>query len=258
MSQPLTHLEPAERDPKKLRRTAFILVGIMAVSGPLILLAYNREEKNQVKDDRPAFIARITEEKDLPLVRQDGSKAAICDLKGKVNVIQTLSASQPDTAKIPTEVMQRLARHYAGNKDFVLTSLVLDPGPPENAVPTLLATSQRIGATLPEWWVGTTEPELLHKYVKKELKADDIPHLVKDQWVYDTALVVIDRNRHIRRGVVHQKRGGEPYVATFDFDQAAEWDARGVKTGTDLNNAQQLEQLLIQTIDALLAEPIKS
>ena len=58
--------------------------------------------------------------------------------------------------------------------------------------------------------------------------------------------------RRIRRAVVPQQRGGPPYVADFDFDEAAGFDARGVKTGNDRTNVRQLEFLLETTIDTLL------
>ena len=53
-----------------------------------------------------------------------------------------------------------------------------------------------------------------------------------------------------------QKQGGPPFIATFDFQQAAAWDAKGAKTGTDRNNLQELEHLLNQTIDKLLVEQL--
>ena len=55
--------------------------------------------------------------------------------------------------------------------------------------------------------------------------------------------------------MVPQKRGGPPFIATFDFDQAAEWDAAGKKTGTERSNQAELEALLETTINTLLAEP---
>ena len=45
---------------------------------------------------------------------------------------------------------------------------------------------------------------------------------------------------------------------TFDFDQAAAWDAKGAKTGTEHSNVEQLEILINRTIDKLLAEPFKN
>ena len=47
-------------------------------------------------------------------------------------------------------------------------------------------------------------------------------------------------------------------IATFDFEQAAAWDAKGAKTGTEHSNVEQLEILLNHTIDKLLAEPFKN
>lgn len=258
MSRIPEHLEPVPRDPVKLRRTAWILVGIMIVGGAVILTAYNRWAKKHADDNRPAIITRLTKEKDLPVLRQDASRAGLFDLNGKVSIAHTISISQPETSAIPVEVVKRLVKHYADNPDFVVTSLVLDPGPPETAAATLATAAGTLGAELPKWWVATTEPEVLHKYVKKEFKATLLPRQVDGRWVHDTSLVLIDRNRHIRHAVVPQKRGGEKFVATFDFDQATDWDKRGVKTGTDLTNAEQLEALLIETIDILLAEPFQN
>ena len=56
--------------------------------------------------------------------------------------------------------------------------------------------------------------------------------------------------------MVPQKQGGPPFVATFDFQQAAAWDAQGAKTGTDRNNVGELEHLLNRTIDKLLVEQL--
>ena len=75
----------------------------------------------------------------------------------------------------------------------------------------------------------------MHKFIKNELKATDFPHESNGKWIYDSSIVLIDKNGHIRRAVMPQKRGGAPYIAPFDFEQAAGWDAKGVKTGTELN-----------------------
>ena len=83
------------------------------------------------------------------------------------------------------------------------------------------------------------------------------PGEVEGRWKFDPSIVLVDRNGHLRRAVVPQKKGGPPYIAPFDFDQAAQWDAEGKKTGTDLSNAQQLELLLMETIEKLLAEPFE-
>jgi cytochrome oxidase Cu insertion factor (SCO1/SenC/PrrC family) len=249
------HLEPAVRDPRKLRRTAWILVAIMIIGGVLILRAYDRFAADKAHDDRPAFVAnRLTKEKDLRVIRQDGSQAELFDLAGKISVVHSVSAERPETAARTAEVIGRLAAHYADEPDVTFVSLVLDPVEPELVTAQLAAAADSLGAALPQWWVATTDPLVVRKWVKKEFKASVTPHQRDEAWVFDTSVVLVDRNRHLRRAVVPQKQGGPPYTANFDFDQAAEWDDRGVKTGTDRSNVEELEALLIRTIDQLLAE----
>ncbi len=258
MPQPPVHLEPVTPDPRKLWLTALILVGIMAVGAVLILKAYNSYTRKQSTNDRAAMNTnRLTPEKDLPLILQDGARVDLLDLAGKVILIQVVSSANPETSARTNEVMRRVAEKYAAQQDCALVSLVVDPGPAETAKDSLLKAASALGAKLPQWQVGTNDPALLHKYVKKEFKASVFPHQKDGKWVFDTSVVVVDRNGLIRQPVVPQKRGGSPYVGPFDFDQAASWDERGVKTGTERSNVQELEHLLIKTIDELLAEPVK-
>lgn len=258
MPQRPVQLEPVTPDPRKLRNTALVLVGVMVLGGWLVLKAYERYTAGQSENDRPAMNStRLTAEKDLPVIRQDGSKAGLFDLNGKITIIQTMSVGDPESSARTNGVMKRLAERYASQPDCVLVSLVLDPGPPEKAKASLAAASEILGAKMPQWWVATTDPKILHKYVKKELKASVFPLEKDGKWKHDTSIVLVDRNRHLRQPVVHQKRGGAPYVGPFDFDEAASWDARGVKSGTERTNVEELELLLIKTIDELIAETVK-
>ena len=92
---------------------------------------------------------------------------------------------------------------------------------------------------LPQWWLGGNEPKTLHKFIKNELKTNIYPNEADGKWLYDSSIVLIDKNGHIRRAVVPQKQGGPPFIATFDFEQAAAWDAKGAKTGTDRTNVER-------------------
>ncbi len=251
-------LEPVTPDPRKLWLTALILVGIMIGGGTLVLKAYERYTKKQSGNERPAMNTnRLTPEKDLPLMIQDGSRKALLELSGKVIVIQVISSGDPSVSSRTNAVMKRVAEKYASNPDCTLVSLVVDPGAPENARAALESAAAALGAKLPQWWVGTNQPELLHKYLKKEFKASVFPHKKDGKWSFDTSVVLVDRNGVIRQPVVPQKQGGPPYVGPFDFDQAASWDERGVKTGTGRNNEEELQELLLKTIDELLAESVK-
>ena len=250
--------EPAVRDPKKLARTAWILVGIMLVGGWLILKSYETWAVRQSADDRPSIVHRIRKERDLRIIRQDGKTADLFELRGRVWVVNVLSLTHPETSARSLAIMRRLAAKHAGTPDFQLVSLAVNPMPAGEIVPALAKAAETLEMKLPQWWLGANEPATLHKFIKNELKANTFPHEAEGRWVYDSSLVLIDKNGHIRRAVVPQKQGGPPYVATFDFEQAAQWDTAGKKTGTDLSNEAQLESLLNQTIDTLLAEPAES
>lgn len=255
---PAPALEPVVPDPKKLRRTAWILVAIMIVGGFVILKAYGKRTLEAKSDDRPNFVTQISERKDLTFMRQDGKVTNLMSLKGKVLVVQSLPQAQPDALSIG--VMKRLAGDYAGNGDVVLVTLLLDPGAAEALPAQLQAAAAGLGAELPQWVVGSTEKETLHKFIKNEFKANMLPHEEGGKWAYDGALVLIDRNRHVRRAVVPKVKVDQPdvvtsnQVVTFDFRQAVEWDEKGLITGTDLSNVQRMEELLGETIATLLAE----
>jgi cytochrome oxidase Cu insertion factor (SCO1/SenC/PrrC family) len=258
MPLPDPSLEPAQRDPKKLRNTALILTGMIFLGGWLVLKAYDQWSLGQAKDDRPAVIYRITPERDLRVLRQDGQQAELVSLRGKVIALNVTSQRDPQAAALSMEVMRRLAAQRVGTSELHLVSLVIDPEPSAKLLEMLKQVATSNGATLPQWWIGGNEPKTLHKFIKNELKANVYPSEVNGKWEYDSAIVLLDKNGHIRRAVVPQKQGGSPYIATFDFQQAATWDAAGKKTGTENTNAQQLEALLNQTINKLLAEPFKN
>jgi hypothetical protein len=253
---PLSHLEPATRDPRQLRRTAWILVAIMVVGGWLVLKSYEQFAEKKSVDDRPAFVGRLSDnpDKDLRIILQDGGGSGLQALSGKITAIHAVAAGQPESDRA-AGVLRRLSAYYADQPDVSFVSLVINPPAGDAAVPSLGETAEAIGAALPKWWVATTpDPGVLRKFVKKEFKASIMPHQVDGKWNYDPSIVLVDRNRHIRKAVVPQVRGGPQYTANFDFEQAAEWDARKVLTGTERTNVEELEVLLIKTIDQLLAE----
>ena len=246
--------EPAVRDPKKLARTAWTLVAIMIAGGALILIAYEKWAVKQSADDRPSIVHRIRKERDLRVIRQDAKTADLFDLRGHVFALNVMSLADPAPSQRSLAVMKRLAEKYSGNADFNLVSLAVDPPPAGEVAAALAQTAEREGMKLPQWWLGTNEAATLHKFIRNELKPGVPPHQEDGKWVFDASIVLIDKNGHIRRAVVPQKKGGPPFIATFDFDQAARWDAEGRKTGTDLSNEAQLEVLLARTIGHLLAE----
>lgn len=248
--------EPAERDPKKLRRTAWVLLVIMLLGGTLVMTAYNKWASSQAKDTRPAVIYRITKERDLRIARQDGKQANLFDLRGHVIALNLVSIRHPESSQRSAAVMKRLSEAYAPNGDFNLVTLVLDEMPAETMVGELGHVAESGAMRLPQWWVGSNESATLQKFVRNELKPSVPPDLIDGKWQFDPSVILIDKNGHLRRAVVPIKNGvGSPKIIAFDFDQAAKWDAEGRKSGSDLSNEAEMEKLLYRTIDALLAEP---
>ena len=249
--QPL-NLEPATPSLKKNLITALILVVVMIVGGVVILKAYGKRSKEGASDNRPSLLTQISENKDLTFIDQAGKIRNLMSLKGKTIIVQSLPHAQPD--EVTSGVMQRLAAKYSENPNVLLVTLVLDPGAAEKLQEQLAEVAKNLGAELPKWTVAANERPTLHRFIKNEFKAGILPHQNAGTWIYDHSLVLIDRHRHVRRAVVPQKKGGAPYVASFDFEVAQGWDVKGIKTGTALTNAQQLEVLLGETIDSVLTE----
>ena len=249
-------MEPAVRDPRQLRRTAWILVGIMVLGGTLVYTAYEKWASRKTADTRPAFLNQIRKEHWLRVMRQDGKRHDLFDATDKVWVVHTLALSNPETSRRAMDVMKRLAEKHADGVIFV--SLVVDQPPPGNLQTTLATRAAELGIEAPQWWLAVSDPNDTHKFVKKQLEAGIFPHEENGKWVHDTSIYLIDRTGHLRRAVVPNRKGGAPYIAPFDFDQAAKWDEDGIPTGTGRSNVEELEALLSATIDTLLKETPKT
>ncbi len=228
----------------------------MVLGGVFILKAYENWTVKNADDERPRYFYRITKERDLRIMRQDGEVVDLWDLHGKVWVLQVATLVQPETGEVSSEVMQRLSNEFADEEDFALVTLLLDPIARDDLEATLAMAANDLGIHMPQWWLGTNDAVDLHRFIKNQLKAGVFPHVDDEgKWAFDTTITLIDRNRHIRHAVVRQRnQAGPPYLAAFDFDQAAEWDERGIKTGTDRSNVEELESLLQRTIRELLVE----
>ncbi len=231
-----------------MRRTVWILLGLILVSMVGILCAYLeylQTQKMKDGDFHPPICTRL--QQNLGVVRQDGSGAGLLDLAGDVWVLAPVSVREPERWAESREVLKRLSTRYAARKDFHLVCLTVDP----NAeTPEVLAVAAReLGAELPRWWFAAAGEDFVHKYLKDKFKMSMLPHRDAGHWVYDSSIMVVDRDRHIRLGQMGR------LSLPFDFRQAAEWDSKGMKTGTDRSNQQTMEDVLIRTIDYLLAQP---
>lgn len=253
MRKPAEMLEPAERDPRKLRRTALLLVVIMIASGVGVFAAYLKWAAKQAEDDRPGFIGRIDNKAEFGVVRHDSSGARISDLFGKVWVVCGVSVKQPETWQATREVLLRLNERYAGRDDFRIVCFTVDPNGEDPAV--LANAAAEMGVGLPNWWFVGAGEEYVHKFLKNKLRLGIFPHQDDGRWIYDASLIVIDRDRHIRQATLKQGNYRRQKL-TFDFEQAAKWDAEGRTAGLEKSNSETLEAILVKTLDELLAQPV--
>lgn len=248
MAAPM-NLEPAERDPRKLRTTAWVLLTLMLLSGVGIFYAYLKFTQRAITDTRPSYENRLFPH-DLKVRLQDGTESGLLAMDGKVWVAASICAKDPDSWLRTREVMQRLQKRYADRADFRLVCLTVDP---EKETPDVMAeTAKQAGASLPQWWFAAPMDSFAGaKYLKNNFKQNLYPHKVGERWMYDSKVMVIDRNLHVRKAVVKNK------TIDFNFDEAARLDQGNAQTGKGKTFAELLEEKLTATIDELLAEPTR-
>ncbi len=253
MRTPAANLEPVERDPRKLRKTALWLVGIMVFSGVTVLASYLKWAERKADDDRPAIVWRLDAKREFGLVRHDGSGAKISDLFGDVWIVCGVSVSQPENWETTREVLKRINARYADREDFHILCLTVDPE--KETAEVLAPVAAGLGAEIPKWVFAGAGEEFVHKFLKNTLKLGMMPHRKDGKWIYDPALVVIDRDRHVRQATVKRNKYARANVR-FDFEEAARWDAEGRTEGLEKSNVETLEELLVKLLDDLLAQPV--
>ena len=251
MRTPAEKLEPAVRDPRKLRITALILTTLMVISAVGVYIAYLKLSERQADVETPSFKGRI--EKNFKVWRQDESEGDFASMEGEVFVIAPVLFSEPERWVHTRGVLERLSKRYADRKDFHIVCLTIDP---ENEPPKKLAEyAKDLGATLPQWWLGAAREESVHKFLKNILKMETIPYRKDGKWDYDGTLVVIDRDRHIRKGTVKMSKRSR-VDAKFDFEAAAAWGEKHPTDGDKERVSRDLENLLVSVIDHVLAQPV--
>lgn len=249
-------MTPVPRDEKALRRTALWLLLFIVVGGVMIFYAYQLKMKKEEKNDRPAVVGDLmkTIRGTLQVIAQDGKRHGLEELKGKVVCLQAISLEDAQNGSFALTAMQETAKRFSNNSNVGLLSIIINPSDPATAKKMLEDIAMKIGANGSQWWIATAEPEVTVKYLKDVCKLEQAPIMENGKLVYDTTIFLVDSELKIRKPVVPQVRGGQAYVATLNFDQAAAWDKKGIKTGTEKSNLTEMQILLEKTITKLLEE----
>lgn len=230
----MTDLEPRERDPKAIRRTVLILVLLMA-GGIIVANSYRKLLSRQNEVFRPEYSERLN--KNLQLVRHDRKAVSLDDLDGQVWLCALVKPGQEETTKRSLAAIQETSEHFSSESDVKCVLIAVDP---ETDKPDDLATwADGQGLGLPRWWLVGAGAERLGKYLKNEMRFSDVPFEKDGKWVFDTSVVVVDRNRHIR--------------GHFDFDRAAKLQEElPTGEGEEIDYPEMLAERLRRTVAYLL------
>ena len=252
----VSQLEPADRDPKKLRATAIKLVVFMIVSGVFLTFAYRRYQEDTSDSRRPSFETRVTEP-EVELLTADGKMRNLQDLQGNVTLVLALPTNPNPGSQPSLDALQVVMDAFknAPEKPKILV-FVLDGS---NSNP------EQMSGVLAEYG---EEPEVLRvvadedsktslrSFIKTKMRFNRLPTEKNGVFDYDTCLVLMDQNMFIR-GIPGLTEG-------WDFETVAEMEkkyeeARNQSPEEELNplpmTTLKLCEILIDSIKYLYENP---
>jgi len=232
-------LEPAERNPAQLRRTALILLGIIIFSGFFVTYAYKQLLERQQNEFRPEYKQRLTG--NFGVVLQDGTQAALYDLEGKVWFAAMIDFRHLENDFGVLEGLKNLSEAFADRDDIHFVLFPVDPSKQRPEEFQELAKER--GWDQSRWWIAGAGNEFLHKFLKNRMKMGIYPHEKDGKWIYDRSIVVIDRNMHLR--------------GHYDFESAQKRDAAQKKGDVEVLEDEswtlKLRSHLKKTVEYLLS-----
>lgn len=251
-------LEPAERNPAQLRRTAFKLVGVMIVGAAVVLTAYfiKSKQKAAANKGRPPITAKI--KRNFAAKNQDDKLVAIYDLEGKVWFAVPVCTSQLDENKHALAMMKEIATHYEGNDMLRFVAISIE-GVDQGVEPADLKRAMTgLGIEDSRWWFLTTgETGKQRGYLKDQLRLGLVSARPsgdgEGKWKFPSQIALIDQGMHIRQ--------------RYDFRDAYEYQLKareelkkhpGLKDkkgfNMALNAVDELKKTLYANVDHVLNE----
>ena len=252
----VSQLEPAERDPKKLRATAIKLVIFMIVSGVILTFAYKRYQEETSDSRRPSFETRITEP-DVELLTADGKERNLQDLQGNVTLVITLPKTPNPESQPSLDALREVMDAFKDETKkprilvFVLDGSNSDPGGMSGVLAEYGKEPEVLRVVADD--DGKTS---LRSFTKTKMRFNRVPTEKDGVFDYDTRLVLLDQNMFVR---------GIPGVTEgWDFETVAEMErkyeeAKKESPEEELNplpmTTPKLREILIDSIKYLYENP---
>ncbi|NWK55337.1 hypothetical protein HW115_06925 [Verrucomicrobiaceae bacterium N1E253] len=194
-------LEPAERNPAELRRTAFILVAIMIIGAGFVLYAYRKHEQSQ-DPKRPPIVAKIS--KNLAAKNQHNQLVSLSELEGKVWFAAPICVSQLDENQHALAMMKELWQHYSDNDQVRFVFLSIEGADQGVEAEELMAAMKSLGIDDDRCWFLTTgDTGKQRGYIKDQLRLGLVIERKEGEaggkWKFPSEIALIDRKMHLRQ-----------------------------------------------------------
>ncbi len=203
MSNPPVPAPRADR-PSSKGKTVLILMIIIAL-GVVVFINYYIAALRQLKEGRLPMQGRV--ETDLPAwVDQNGVTRHLEQLRGKVFVVAYLYTTCPQGCAGVAEKMNELQKEFAGDPNFHLLSISLDPEHDRPEVMKAWLDHQKLGGD--NWWF-LTSPDgkgdairewmtktfriAARKKTEEQLKSNPV-----DKYEHNLVMVLVDAKGNIR------------------------------------------------------------
>ena len=194
-------LEPAERNPAELRRTAFILLAIAVIGG--IMVTWSYREKTDPDPDRPPIVSRLN--RNFAAVNQNGEGVDLGKLEGQVWLATAVVLSDKEAFADTLAVMREVETEFGPEEVSKFVCLALDP---ETDRPEQLkAYADELGLSADRWWFLAAGEEPIRGYAKDHLRLGTVDES-GESLKAPSVVTIIDQHRHLR--------------GRYDFRQARE------------------------------------
>ncbi|MBB5352346.1 cytochrome oxidase Cu insertion factor (SCO1/SenC/PrrC family) [Haloferula luteola] len=188
-----------------------IIYGLVAVVSVGLLIFFMRvanavpeSELPPAKDVGAAKVETFFPiEENFEMVRQDGEKVSIEDLRGKVTVLTEFFAVCPHCAVRNGSELRELVKLYGDDADFRLVCISVDPE--TDGLEELKAYGEVLGAKPEQWWFASGgETAATHRYLEEVLRffkirerKDPLDIQSNGRYAHDLGLLLIDRDLNV-------------------------------------------------------------